>query len=177
MLEKSLAASRVWGRSRSRLRIAGCISHAGPGKPEKRQSADADDARIARLWRARAARESSAGPGKPEKRQPADADDARLGGPWQLAKAARDLGSLKQDNRLMLMMLALAGPGSSKAAWDLGSLKKDNRLMLMMLALAGPGSSRKPRGTWPEKDNRLMLMMLALAGPGSSRKQRGTWEA
>ena len=89
-----------------------------------------------------AARESSAGPGKPEKRQPADADDARLGGPWQLAKAARDLGSLKKDNRLMLMMLALAGPGSSR------SLKKDNRLMLMMLALVGSGGSRKQRGTW-----------------------------
>ena len=42
-----------------------------------------------------------------------------------------------------------------KAAWDLGSLKNDNRLMLMMLALAGPGSSRKQCGTGkPEKDNR-----------------------
>ncbi|CAE7250409.1 unnamed protein product [Symbiodinium natans] len=90
------------------------------------------------------ARESSAGLGKPEKRQPADADDARLGGPWQLAKAARDLGSLKKttadaDDARLGWPWQLA-----KAARDLGSLKKttadadDARL----------GGSRKQRGTW-----------------------------
>ena len=120
--------------------------------------------------------------------------------PWQLAKAARDLGSLKKDNRLVLMMLALA---VAKAARDLGSLRKDNRLMLMMLALAressaglGKPEKRQPAdaddarfgGPWRlakaardlgslKKNKRLMLMMLALAGPGGSRKQRGTWEA
>ncbi|CAE7250405.1 TY5A [Symbiodinium natans] len=127
--------------------------------------------------------------------------DIMTGADANVAYRTRDLGSLKKDNRLMLMMLALlafGGPGQlAKAARDLGSLKKDNRLMLMMLALAardlgslkqdnrlmlmmlalaGPGSSK---AAWDlgslKKDNRLMLMMLALAGPGSSRKPRGTW--
>ena len=143
--------------------LAARESSAGPGKPEKRQPADADDAGLGGPWQLE---KRSAGPGKPERRQPADADDARLGGPWQLAKAARDLGSLKKttadaDDARLGEPCQLA-----KAARDLGSLKKDNRLVLTMLALAARESSAGPGK--PEKRQPADADDARLGGPCSS---------